>query len=459
MRSDLILDGSHRAHVSHPHVSFDESRDLQLGRSPIRLPVLFQCLSNYENRIDALILENGFRSGFKIEYNGTRTAVEYKNLKSAIDNEIVLLEKIGQEVQLGRIAGPFAKPPLSNLRVSPVGLVPKASGGWRMISHLSFPEGSSINDGIEQTFCSVRYTSFDKVTDMIYDLGVGALLAKRDLKSAYRILPIRVEDFPLLGIKAGDKYYIDKFLPMGLSQSANLFEKFSTFLQWLVEKRSGMTTVDHLLDDFIFAGKHGSNACMSLVNTFEEVCKELGVPIATEKSIDPTTVMVFLGLEIDTNEMTIRVPSHKIEELTALLQDFLSRKKITLKQLQSLVGKLNFFSKAIRSSRAFLRRFYDAMLPLKKPHNFIRVAGEIKEDFRVWLDFLKHFNGVAYIPQHVWFSNEQLQLFTDSAGSVHLGAGCFFEGNWCFFPWPKEWAKTEVHKDLTFLEMVPVILT
>ena len=328
-----------------------------------------------------------------------------------------------------------------------------------MISHLSFPEGSSINDGIEQTFCSVRYTSFDKVTDMIYDLGVGALLAKRDLKSAYRILPIRVEDFPLLGIKAGDKYYIDKFLPMGLSQSANLFEKFSTFLQWLVEKRSGMTTVDHLLDDFIFAGKHGSNACMSLVNTFEEVCKELGVPIATEKSIDPTTVMVFLGLEIDTNEMPIRVPSHKIEELTALLQDFLSRKKITLKQLQSLVGKLNFFSKAIRSSRAFLRRFYDAMLPLKKPHNFIRVAGEIKEDFRVWLDFLKHFNGVAYIPQHVWFSNEQLQLFTDSAGSVHLGAGCFFEGNWCFFPWPKEWAKTEVHKDLTFLEMVPVILT
>ena len=50
---------------------------------------------------------------------------------------------------------------------------------------------------------------------MIYDLGVGALLAKRDLKSAYRILPIRVEDFPLLGIKVGDKYYIDKFLPMG----------------------------------------------------------------------------------------------------------------------------------------------------------------------------------------------------------------------------------------------------
>ena len=120
MRADLILDGSHRAHVSHPHVSFDESRDLQLGRSPIRLPVLFQCLRNYENRIDALILENGFRSGFKIEYNGTRTAVEYKNLKSAIDNEIVLLEKICQEVQLGRIAGPFAKPPLSNLRVSPV---------------------------------------------------------------------------------------------------------------------------------------------------------------------------------------------------------------------------------------------------------------------------------------------------------------------------------------------------
>jgi hypothetical protein len=73
---------------------------------------------------------------------------------------------------------------------------------------------------------------------MIYSLGRSAVLAKRDLKSAYRLLPIYPGDFQLLGIKIDNKYFVDKFLPMGLSQSAFLFEKFSTFLQWLVEKRA-----------------------------------------------------------------------------------------------------------------------------------------------------------------------------------------------------------------------------
>ena len=94
-------------------------------------------------------------------------------------------------------------------------------------------------------------------SNMIYKLGKSALLAKRDLRSAYRILPIRIEDFPLFGIKVGNNYYVDKFLAMGLSQSANLFEKFATFLHWLVANKASLDTLDHLLDDFIFAGKKG----------------------------------------------------------------------------------------------------------------------------------------------------------------------------------------------------------
>ena len=273
---------------------------------------LLVCLNGYGNKEDADILANGFVNGFKIEYNGPRVPCEYRNLKSAFDHAEQLSDKIDKEVSLGRFAGPFDCPSLPNLRVSPVGVVPKSDGGWRLITHLSYPEGDSINDGIDQSFCSVHYTSFDKVTDMIiYSLGRSACIAKRDLKSAYRLLPIRVDDFPLLGIKVGSKYYVDKFLPMGLSQSANLFEKFSTFLHWLVSESAKVQTMDHLLDDFIFAGKGNSNSCQVLVDTFESVCNDLGVPIAVEKSVDPTTIMVFLGFEIDTNHMSIRIPIHK----------------------------------------------------------------------------------------------------------------------------------------------------
>ena len=59
-----------------------------------------------------------------------------------------------------------------------------------------------------------------------------------------------------------NRYYIDKCLPMGCSVSCNLFEKFSTFLQWVVEVRPGLDSLDHYLDDFIFIG--GTNRLIVL---------------------------------------------------------------------------------------------------------------------------------------------------------------------------------------------------
>ena len=457
--------GHHSGHVSispAPDSSFPgfelSAKCLHLGVSPVVLHVLQHYLQFYPNIDDAMILSQGFQRGFTIEYTGQREAFEARNLKSAFDHEAQLLEKIYKEVSLGRIVGPFDTPPLKNLHVSPVGLVPKTDGGWRLITHLSFPLGTSINDGIDVKFCSVQYTSFDKVTDMIYGLGRSALIAKRDLKSAYRLMPIRKEDFSLLGIKVDGKYFVDKFLPMGLSQSAFLFEKFSTFLQWLVEEKTGITTMAHLLDDFLMAGRGDSHDCQKLVSAFEATCKELGVPIAVEKSVDPTTSMVFLGLEIDTNEMSVRIPGHKIVELESLIRTYLNRKKVSLRDLQKLVGKLIFFGQAVRSSRAFLRRFYDVMSPLRKPFNMLRLTREIRNDLLVWLVFLQEFNGVTYIPERVCLTSDSLRLFTDASGSAHLGAASFLDGQWCFLPWPKAWGNHAVLKDLTFLEMVPVLL-
>ena len=90
---------------------------------------------------------------------------------------------------------------------------------------------------------------------MVFKLGKWALMANRDLKSAFRLLPIHPDDFHLLGIKIDDKYYNDRMLPMGLSISCCLFEKISTFLHWLVCFKAINNTLDHYLDDFIFAGK------------------------------------------------------------------------------------------------------------------------------------------------------------------------------------------------------------
>ena len=94
---------------------------------------------------------------------------------------------------------------------------------------------------------------------MIYNCGRSAELTKNYIKSAFRLLIVNPADVDLLGIKFDNMYYIDKCLPMDCSVSCNLFEKFSSFLQWVVETRCGLHSIDHYLDDFILVGRKFSN--------------------------------------------------------------------------------------------------------------------------------------------------------------------------------------------------------
>jgi hypothetical protein len=130
-------------------------------------------------------------------------------------------------------------------------------------------------------------------------------------------------------------------------------------LQWVVETRCGLHSIDHYLDDFILVGKKFSNDCSTLMNTFMNVCDELGVPIAENKTVGPSNIITFLGFIIDTVLMMVRIPEEKLQKLRHLLQPLLYKKKVSLKDLESLTGLMTYFSRVIPSSRAFISRFYD----------------------------------------------------------------------------------------------------
>lgn len=72
-----------------------------------------------------------------------------------------------------------------HLRTSPTGIVPKKTGGWRLISYLSAPGGYSINDFIDPYFCTVKHASFDEAITLIQSQGQSCLIAKMDSKSAF----------------------------------------------------------------------------------------------------------------------------------------------------------------------------------------------------------------------------------------------------------------------------------
>ena len=183
----------------------------------------------------------------------------------------------------------------------------------------------------------------------------------------------------------------------------------------------------------------------------------MGVPVNDEKTEGPTTKLEYLGLEIDTIDGVIRIPSDKLVKVKQQLLLFINSKKVTLKFLQSLVGLLIFLSKAIPSGRAFTCRFYEGMSHAKKPHHFIRKSFGMEQDAKIWLLFLENFNGTCTFSENQWVQNDDLELFTDSAGSRQLGCGAYYQGKWVSFKWPDFWSE-DIFKDITYLELVPIVL-
>lgn len=411
---------------------------------------------NYPDKESAKFLSEGFNYGFKLHYEGPRLPSDSKNLKSVLVNTTATIEKVENEIKLGRIAGPFNHRPISNLKCSPIGLVPKKTSGWRLITHLSYPPQNSVNDFINPKYSTVQYSSFDNAVSIVRNLGKNALIAKMDIKSAFRLLPVHPSDFCLLGFMIGNKYYIDLNMPMGASVSCFTFECFSKFLHHLTSEDAHSNNLDHYLDDFFFAGRQNTTECHDLMESFTRVCKRLNVPIAEEKSEGPKCKMEYLGLTINTIEMTIEIPVKKLNDLLDIIKEVAFSKKVTLKKLQSLCGSLAFCTRAIPAGRVFCRRLYMATSKAKKPFHLIRVTNGMFNDLMTWKMFLENFNGTSFILDQNWLSNSDLQLFTDSSGS--FGCGCYFMGKWSFLQWPASWHQTDITKDITFLEIIPIAL-
>ena len=180
-----------------------------------------------------------------------------------------------------RLAGPFASPPFPQFRVSPLGLVPKKTPGeYRLIHHLSFLRGDSVNDGIAPEYASVQYARVDDAVAIIKQLGSVCFLAKTDISYSPNLKP---SDYDLLGIFWQGRYYYDRAMPMGCVSSCCTFEMFSTAIEWVAKKHLSIPHLIHILDDYFMAASTYHQCRIDLAR-FLSLCNYLGVPMAPENS-------------------------------------------------------------------------------------------------------------------------------------------------------------------------------
>ena len=411
-------------------------------------------MAGYDSTLKEHLI-SGFTYGFRINSSFSKQESGFpKNHKSARDNIDIVNSKLTKEISMGRIKGPFLKPPFTNFISSPLGLVPKKEiGQYRLIHDLSYPKGDSVNSHIPEEFTSVSYQNIETVIELVQYYGFNCLMSKADIKDAFRLIPIHPDDYHLLGFHWNGQFYFDRALPMGASSSCQLFESFSTALQWILKERFKIAGISHLLDDFFFVGEANSNKCSVALNSFLCLSEELGVPIKSEKTESPSTCIIIYGIEIDSSMMVARLPQDKIAKITSLLSEFKSRRKVTLRELQSLLGLLNFACSVIIPGRAFLRRLFDLAAGHTCPNFRITLNSEARADLRAWYEFILHFNGKSCFLYKEWVSSETLKLYSDAAG-VYRGFAAVFGNKWFAGNWP------EMMKDLhiTVKELFPIVL-
>ena len=377
-------------------------------------------------------LLNGIANGVSVGFVGPHTPHLSRNLISASQHPLIISSELEKEVAAGRVLGPFEHIPTPSFRSSGLGAIPKKNGGWRMILHLSAPYGRSVNDGIHKEQFPIHYATVDDAVDLISRFGKGAILAKVDLKAAFRMVPIHPDDWDLLGMQWQGNFYMDTCLPFGLRSAPFLFNQFAEALHWILHTNHHVDAV-HYLDDFLIVGSPGADQCASSVQETLRVCERLGIPVAMDKLEGPATCISFLGIMLDSEAQTLSLPQDKLEDILHRVHSWLGRRSATKRELLSLIGRLSFASKVVPAGRLFLRRLIDLSTTVERLHHHIRLGPEAKADLAWWARFLPSWNGRAMFLDPEWSTADSLHLFTDASGSY--GFGAFFDGSWCRSSW------------------------
>ena len=181
-------------------------------------------------------------------------------MPSAFQYQHMVTNYLDAEREARQMLGPFALSEWA-VHINRIGVNLKGhTGKWRLITDLSYSLGYSVNDAIDSASCSLVYTTVENVVQRAMHLSRGALMAKVDIESAYRLIPVHLQDRPLLGISWKGLTFVDPMLPFGLRSAPKIFNAMADAIHWCIEQQ-GVEHADHYLDDFIILGPPRSPQC------------------------------------------------------------------------------------------------------------------------------------------------------------------------------------------------------
>ena len=325
---------------------------------------------------------------------------------------------LDEESKFNAILGPFDNSPYPDLHLSPFMTREKPGAtNRRVIIDLSYPPNHSVNAGVSKdhylgTDFVLTLPSIDTITNQIRKLGKGSLIYKVDISRAFRHVKIDPSDYYLLGLKL-KHYYLDTCLPFGFRHGSSIFQRLSDAIRFI------MTCKGHSITNYIdnLIGLGAPSEANAAFETLITLLGELGLQISDKKLVTPATRAVCLGVEVDTVNFTLSVPAEKLADIKHTCQMWRHKTACSKRDLQSLLGRLLYITKCVRTSRAFLNRML-ALLRASDKVDLINLDFAFKQDLNWFCQFLPSFNGTAFFSHRKFTGEVHLDACLNGLGAI-----------------------------------------
>lgn len=204
-----------------------------------------------------------------------------------------------------------------------------------------------------------------------------------------------------------------------------MFNRLSEAVRVIMADK-GYEAIISYLDDFLLITKT-YDECICTLNVLLRLLRQLGFHINYNKMEGPSQCLTFLGVVFNSVSMTLSIPEDKMKECFGIMQSVIVRRKVNKRDIQSLVGKLNWLSQIIYGGRNHLRRLIDKCNRLRKPWHRTIVTQDMKKDIMWWIDFMYVFNGTMDII-------DNRQATSVSIDSCKVAGGAFYQGDFVYAP-------------------------
>ena len=425
-------------------------------------------LNSESDSIKRSYLADGIMNGFRIvDDNANIDPYECPNYGSVLHSDA--FEFVDNLIRSELSDEKFVFSEFSPHCVHSLGAIPKQDGGFRPITDCSKPYGISINNFMEDTFHTFNYVTLDQVSA---NVTPNCFMATVDISAAYRSISIREDNWKYQGISwplYGDQVYLfDVRLSFGLRCAPYIFTELSDFVVRTMEKL-GYLKVANYLDDFLVFGE-SFEACQQAQLALISLLGDLGFIVSWKKCSSPSKCVRYLGILIDSVEMSLSLPPDKLLKLRNELEFFQYRNRATKRQIQRLCGIVAHCAKVVRGGRTFSRRLIDLLAGLKDGNPRIHLNEEFKNDIEWWISFAEVFNG----KEDIIFPNtgEGPSFASDSCLN---GYGFISGSDWqagyfnsqdlprnveCCIAGHNHWVNVDVNDqdNINYLELIPVWL-